>query len=91
MLHIRPALNGCPTSGEAAEQSPASSFSPGRPKGVLLAEYASAHGIGCFVSVATEYGKCLLGDLEHVTVLAGRMDEKQIEAFYRRKPESGWS
>lgn len=53
----------------------------GTTEGRLLAEYASAHGIGCFVSVATEYGKCLLGDLEHVTVLAGRMDEKQIEAF----------
>ena len=80
-LHIRPALNGCPTSGEAAEQSPASSFSPGRPKGVSWRNTHPAHGIGCFVSVATEYGKCLLGDLEHVTVLAGRMDEKQIEAF----------
>ena len=53
----------------------------GTTEGRLLAEYASAHGIGCFVSVATEYGKDLLGDLEHVTVLAGRMDEKQIKAF----------
>ena len=53
----------------------------GTTEGRLLAEYASAHGIGCFVSVATEYGKDLLSDLEHVTVLAGRMDEKQIKAF----------
>lgn len=53
----------------------------GTTEGRLLAEYASEQGTGCFVSVATEYGKSLVQDLENVTVLAGRMDERAIRTF----------
>lgn len=53
----------------------------GTTEGRLLAEYASEQGTGCFVSVATEYGKSLLQNLENVTVLAGRMDERAIRTF----------
>lgn len=53
----------------------------GTTEGRLLAEYASRQGIDCFVSVATEYGKSLIQDLENVTVLAGRMDERAIRTF----------
>lgn len=34
-----------------------------------------------YVSVATEYGKCLLEDLEHLQILQGRMDEEQMKEF----------
>ena len=53
----------------------------GTTEGRLLAEYASAKGVGCYVSVATEYGETLLRDLENATVLTGRMDEQEIRTF----------
>ncbi len=53
----------------------------GTTEGRTLAEYASAHSIRCFVSVATDYGKSLLGHLENITILTGRMNEKDIEHF----------
>ena len=57
----------------------------GTTEGRLLAEYASAKGIGCYVSVATEYGETLLRDLETATVLTGRMDEQEIQTFIEEK------
>lgn len=57
----------------------------GTTEGRLLAEYASAKGIGCYVSVATEYGETLLRDLENATVLTGRMDRQEIRTFIEEK------
>ena len=57
----------------------------GTTEGRLLAEYASAKGIGCYVSVATEYGETLLRDLENATVLTGRMDGQAIRTFIEEK------
>ena len=57
----------------------------GTTEGRLLAEYASAKGIGCYVSVATEYGETLLRDLENATVLTGRMDGQEIRTFIEEK------
>ena len=53
----------------------------GTTEGRNLAEYASAHSIRCFVSVATDYGKTLIENLENITSLTGRMDEKEIRNF----------
>ena len=57
----------------------------GTTEGRLLAEYASAKGIGCYVSVATEYGETLLRDLETATVLTGRMDGQAIRTLIEEK------
>ena len=57
----------------------------GTTEGRILAEYASAHSIRCFVSVATDYGKSLLEKLDNITVLTGRMDEKAMEHFIEEK------
>lgn len=53
----------------------------GTTEGRILAEYASAHSLRCFVSVATEYGKSLIGHLRNIEICAGRMDEKEIQNF----------
>ena len=53
----------------------------GTTEGRSLAEYASANSVRCFVSVATDYGKSLLEKLENITLLTGRMDEKEMERF----------
>lgn len=53
----------------------------GTTEGRALAEYASVHSIRCYVSVATGYGKSLLKHLKNITILTGRMDEKEIEYF----------
>ena len=53
----------------------------GTTEGRTLAEYASAHSVRCFVSVATDYGKSLLEKLDNITILTGRMDEKEMECF----------
>lgn len=53
----------------------------GTTEGRKLAEYASAHSIRCYVSVATDYGKNLIDDLKNIVVLTGRMDRKEMEKF----------
>ena len=53
----------------------------GTTEGRILAGYASAHSVRCFVSVATDYGKSLIGHLENITLLTGRMDEEEMERF----------
>ena len=57
----------------------------GTTEGRELAEFASAHSIRCYVSVATDYGKSLLEKLDNITVLTGRMDEKAMEHFIEEK------
>lgn len=65
----------------SSERAPGILIFAGTTEGRELAEYASAQGEDCFVSVATEYGKSLLQHLENITVLAGRMDEEKIRTF----------
>lgn len=58
----------------------------GTTEGKLLVEYMEQQGIACYVSVATEYGKKVLPSLlEHCKILVGRMDQQQMEAFFREK------
>ena len=66
---------------ETDRMNPAILIFAGTTEGRTLAEYASAHSIRCFVSVATDYGKSLIGHLEDITILTGRMDEKEMEHF----------
>ena len=66
---------------ETNRMNPAILIFAGTIEGRILAEYASAHFVRCFVSVATDYGKSLIGHLENITVLTGRMDEKEMEHF----------
>ena len=61
--------------------NPAILIFAGTTEGRTMAEYASAHSIRCFVSVATDYGKSLIEHLEDITILTGRMDEKEMEHF----------
>ena len=53
----------------------------GTTEGRLLAQYASQHEIGCYVSTATEYGKSILEGLKGVECISGRMDRKEMEIF----------
>lgn len=53
----------------------------GTTEGRILAEYASVHSVRCFVSVATDYGKSLLENLDNITILTGRMNAKEMEHF----------
>ena len=66
---------------ETERKNPAILIFAGTTEGRTLAEYASAHSISCFVSVATDYGKNLIKHLEEITILTGRMDEKEMEHF----------
>ena len=66
---------------ETERKNPAILIFAGTTEGRTLAEYASAHSISCFVSVATDYGKNLIKHLEDITILTGRMDEKEMEHF----------
>ena len=66
---------------ETDRMNPAILIFAGTTEGRTLAEYASAHSIRCFVSVATDYGKSLIGHLENITLLTGRMDEEEMERF----------
>ena len=66
---------------ETDRMNPAILIFAGTTEGRTLAEYASAHSIRCFVSVATDYGKSLIEHLEDITILTGRMDEKEMEHF----------
>lgn len=61
--------------------NPAILIFAGTTEGRKLAEYASLNSIKCYVSVATDYGKSLIEHLENITVLTGRMDEKEMEHF----------
>lgn len=66
---------------ETERKNPAILIFAGTIEGRILAGYASAHSIRCFVSVATDYGKSLIEHLENITLLTGRMDEKEMEHF----------
>ena len=66
---------------ETDRMNPAILIFAGTTEGRTLAEYASAHSVRCFVSVATDYGKSLIGHLENITLLTGRMDEEEMERF----------
>ena len=68
---------GC---AEADEKTTDILIFAGTTEGRLLAEYASAKGIGCYVSVVTEYGETLLRDLENATVLFARAATANIRA-----------
>ncbi len=61
--------------------NPAILIFAGTTEGRKLAEYASLNSIKCYVSVATDYGKSLIERLENITILTGRMDEKEMEHF----------
>ena len=61
--------------------NPAILIFAGTTEGRKLAEYASLYSIKCYVSVATDYGKSLIEHLENITILTGRMDEKEMEHF----------
>ena len=62
-------------------KNPAILIFGGTTEGRILAEHASAHSIRCFVSVATDYGRSLIEHLDNITILTGRMDEKEMEHF----------
>ena len=64
-------------------KSPGILIFAGTTEGRRLAEYASEHGINCYVSTATEYGKSILGDLKGIECISGRMDETEIEDFVK--------
>ena len=64
-------------------KSPGILIFAGTTEGRRLAEYASEHGITCYVSTATEYGKSILGDLKGIECISGRMDETEIEDFVK--------
>ena len=66
---------------ETERKNPAILIFAGTTEGRILAGYASAHSVRCFVSVATDYGKSLIGHLENITLLTGRMDEEEMERF----------
>ena len=66
---------------ETDRMNPAILIFAGTTEGRTLAEYASAHSVRCFVSVATDYGKSLIEHLEDITLLTGRMDEEEMERF----------
>ena len=66
---------------ETDRMNPAILIFAGTTEGRTLAEYASAHSVRCFVSVATDYGKSLIEHLENITLLTGRMDEEEMERF----------
>ena len=69
--------------GTKRENTAAILIFAGTTEGRKLAEYASGHGINCYVSTATEYGKSLLGNLKGIQCISGRMDETGIEAFMK--------
>ena len=55
----------------------------GTTEGRKLAQYASRYHIRAYVSVATAYGASLVPASPFVTVVTGRMDEGEMEAFIR--------
>jgi len=57
----------------------------GTTEGRMLAEYCENNHIGADVSVATEYGAELLPDGKYISVLTGRLDQKQMEMLIADK------
>ena len=57
----------------------------GTTEGRELAEFLSRRGVALWVSVATEYGETLLPKGEGLSVHTGRMDEGDMEAFFKEK------
>lgn len=55
----------------------------GTTEGRLLAEYASAHQIRCFVSVATDYGKSLISHLDGICIHTGRMNSEDMQKYIK--------
>lgn len=55
----------------------------GTTEGRKLAHYADCYHIRAYVSVATGYGASLVPDSPFVTVVTGRMEEGEMEAFLR--------
>lgn len=55
----------------------------GTTEGRKLAQYAGRYHIRAYVSVATAYGASLVPASPFVTVVTGRMDEGEMEAFIR--------
>ncbi len=69
--------------GESVIKSPDILIFAGTTEGRKLAEYASEHGIGCYVSTATEYGNSILEDLDGIERACGRMDAEEMGHFIR--------
>lgn len=57
----------------------------GTTEGRLIAKRAGELCLDCYVSTATEYGKEILGHIEHVYRMSGRMEEPEICACIRDK------
>lgn len=57
----------------------------GTTEGRQLAEYIKNLDVKAYVSVATDYGRECLGELENADVIAGRMDADQIGKFIHEK------
>jgi len=55
----------------------------GTAEGRLLAEYCASQGIAATVSVATDYGESLLPRSSGLHLHNGRMDEPQMERYFR--------
>lgn len=53
----------------------------GTTEGRMLAQTLSENGIGCIVSVATEYGEIVMPKMDGVTVHTGRMDVEEMQEF----------
>ena len=53
----------------------------GTTEGRLIAKRAGELCLDCYVSTATEYGKEILGHIEHVNRMSGRMEVSQMCAF----------
>ena len=57
----------------------------GTSEGRELSERLSQNGFDCTVSVATEYGACLLPKSENLTVLRGRLSHEEMARLFREK------
>lgn len=57
----------------------------GTTEGRKLAHYAACCHIRAYVSVATDYGASLVPDSPFVTVVTGRMEEGEMEAFLQKQ------
>lgn len=55
----------------------------GTTEGRMLAEFLADYPAEVYVSTATEYGKSCIGEQNHATVLAGRMNADEIADFIR--------
>lgn len=57
----------------------------GTTEGRRLAEFCNSNGIEAYVSVTSEYGEALLPHSPLVHIIEGKMNDREMEAFFREK------